>query len=76
MGRAQDNGEQFQVIKAKLNLKLLTLPQGTVFAFSPPAIAESALRWIPVRTGRPRGKGFRIPGEQPEQVSRSRPQTA
>ena len=31
--------EQFQVIKAKLNLKLLTLPQGTTFAFSPPAIA-------------------------------------
>lgn len=31
--------EQFQVIKAKSNLKLLTLPQGTVFAFSPPAIA-------------------------------------
>ena len=31
--------EQFQVIKAKLNLKLLTLPQGTVFAISPPAIA-------------------------------------
>ena len=31
--------EQFQVIKAKLNLKILTLPQGTVFAFSPPAIA-------------------------------------
>jgi hydrophobic/amphiphilic exporter-1 (mainly G- bacteria), HAE1 family len=31
--------EQYQVIKAKLNLKLLTLPQGTVFAFSPPAIA-------------------------------------
>jgi len=31
--------EQFQVIKAKLNLKLLTLPQGTIFAFSPPAIA-------------------------------------
>ena len=30
--------EQYQVIKAKLNLKLLTLPQGTVFAFSPPAI--------------------------------------
>src|SRR5208283_4916951 len=30
--------EQFQVIKAKLNLKLLTLPQGTVFAFSPPPI--------------------------------------
>jgi HAE1 family hydrophobic/amphiphilic exporter-1 len=30
--------QQFQVIKAKLNLKLLTLPQGTVFAFSPPAI--------------------------------------
>ena len=27
------------MIKAKLNLKLLTLPQGTVFAFSPPAIA-------------------------------------
>ncbi len=31
--------EEYQVIKAKLNLKLLTLPQGTVFAFSPPAIA-------------------------------------
>jgi HAE1 family hydrophobic/amphiphilic exporter-1 len=31
--------EQFQVIKAKLNLKLITLPHGTVFAFSPPAIA-------------------------------------
>ena len=31
--------EQFQVIKAKLNLKILTLPQGTVFAFSPPAIS-------------------------------------
>src|SRR5271166_2089715 len=31
--------EQFQVIKAKLNLNLLTLPQGTVFAFSPPAIS-------------------------------------
>ena len=30
--------EQYQVIKAKLNLKLLTLPQGTTFAFSPPAI--------------------------------------
>lgn len=30
--------EQFQVIKAKVNLKLITLPQGTVFAFSPPAI--------------------------------------
>ncbi len=30
--------QQYQVIKAKLNLKLLTLPQGTVFAFSPPAI--------------------------------------
>ena len=30
--------EQYQVIKAKLNLKLIALPQGTVFAFSPPAI--------------------------------------
>jgi hydrophobic/amphiphilic exporter-1 (mainly G- bacteria), HAE1 family len=30
--------EQFQVIKAKLNLKLITLPQGTTFAFSPPPI--------------------------------------
>ena len=30
--------EQYQVIKAKLNLKLLSLPQGTTFAFSPPAI--------------------------------------
>lgn len=31
--------EQFQVIKEKLNLKLLTLSRGTVFAFCPPAIA-------------------------------------
>jgi HAE1 family hydrophobic/amphiphilic exporter-1 len=31
--------EQYEVIKAKLNAKLITLPQGTVFAFSPPAIA-------------------------------------
>jgi len=31
--------QEYQVIKAKLNLKLLTLPQGTVFAFSPPAIS-------------------------------------
>ena len=31
--------QQYQVIKAKLNLKLITLPQGTMFAFSPPAIA-------------------------------------
>src|SRR3974390_426183 len=30
--------EQFQVIKAKLNLKLITLPKGTTFAFSPPPI--------------------------------------
>jgi HAE1 family hydrophobic/amphiphilic exporter-1 len=30
--------EEYQVIKAKLNLKLITLPQGTTFAFSPPAI--------------------------------------
>lgn len=30
--------EEYQVIKAKLNLKLITLPQGTVFAFSPPPI--------------------------------------
>jgi len=30
--------EEYQVIKVKLNLKLLTLPQGTAFAFSPPAI--------------------------------------
>ena len=30
--------EQYQVIMAKLNLKLITLPQGTTFAFSPPAI--------------------------------------
>jgi HAE1 family hydrophobic/amphiphilic exporter-1 len=34
----KDIEQQFQVIKAKLNLKLLTLPKGTVFAFSPPAI--------------------------------------
>jgi len=31
--------EQYQVIKAKVNQKLSTLPQGTVFAFSPPPIA-------------------------------------
>jgi len=31
--------QEYQVIKAKLNLKLHTLPQGTVFAFSPPAIS-------------------------------------
>jgi hydrophobe/amphiphile efflux-1 (HAE1) family protein len=30
--------EQYQVIKAKLNKKLMTMPQGTFFAFSPPAI--------------------------------------
>jgi len=30
--------EQYQIIKAKLNQKLITLPQGTIFAFSPPAI--------------------------------------
>jgi HAE1 family hydrophobic/amphiphilic exporter-1 len=35
--RKQIEGE-YQVIKAKLNLKLITLPQGTTFAFSPPAI--------------------------------------
>jgi HAE1 family hydrophobic/amphiphilic exporter-1 len=31
--------QEYQVIKAKLNLKLITMPQGTTFAFSPPAIA-------------------------------------
>jgi hydrophobic/amphiphilic exporter-1 (mainly G- bacteria), HAE1 family len=30
--------EQFQVIKGLLNLKLIQKPEGTVFAFSPPAI--------------------------------------
>jgi len=30
--------EQYQALKGLLNLKLITLPQGTVFAFSPPAI--------------------------------------
>jgi hydrophobe/amphiphile efflux-1 (HAE1) family protein len=30
--------QQYQVIKAKLNLKLITMPQGTTFAVSPPAI--------------------------------------
>src|ERR1700736_5986482 len=30
--------EQYQVLKGRLNLKLITLPEGTVFAFSPPAI--------------------------------------
>jgi hydrophobic/amphiphilic exporter-1 (mainly G- bacteria), HAE1 family len=31
--------EQYQIIKAKLNQKLIAMPQGTMFAFSPPAIA-------------------------------------
>jgi HAE1 family hydrophobic/amphiphilic exporter-1 len=30
--------EQYQILKGRLNLKLITLPEGTVFAFSPPAI--------------------------------------
>jgi len=30
--------EQYQILKGLLNLKLITLPEGTVFAFSPPAI--------------------------------------
>jgi hydrophobic/amphiphilic exporter-1 (mainly G- bacteria), HAE1 family len=30
--------EQYQVVKGLLNLKLIQLPEGTVFAFSPPAI--------------------------------------
>ena len=69
--------EQFQVIKAKLNLKILTLPQGTVFAFSPPAIAgvgtSGGFQFVLEDRA---GKGPRIPGEQPEQVSGNRPQAA
>ena len=50
----KDIAQQFQVIKAKLNLKLLTLPQGTVFAFSPPAISgRRHLGRLPVRARRP-----------------------
>ena len=30
--------EQYQVLKGRLNLNLIQLPEGTVFAFSPPAI--------------------------------------
>ncbi|MBV9673387.1 MAG: efflux RND transporter permease subunit, partial [Verrucomicrobia bacterium] len=30
--------KQYQVIKGRLNLRLIQLPEGTVFAFSPPAI--------------------------------------
>src|ERR1700736_3204775 len=30
--------EQYQILKGRLNLKLITQPEGTVFAFSPPAI--------------------------------------
>jgi HAE1 family hydrophobic/amphiphilic exporter-1 len=30
--------EQYQLLKGRLNLRLITLPEGTVFAFSPPAI--------------------------------------
>ena len=30
--------EQYQVLKGRLNLNLIKLPEGTVFAFSPPAI--------------------------------------
>jgi HAE1 family hydrophobic/amphiphilic exporter-1 len=30
--------EQYQILKGRLNLNLITLPEGTVFAFSPPAI--------------------------------------
>jgi hydrophobic/amphiphilic exporter-1 (mainly G- bacteria), HAE1 family len=30
--------EQYQLLKGRLNLQLITLPEGTVFAFSPPAI--------------------------------------
>jgi HAE1 family hydrophobic/amphiphilic exporter-1 len=30
--------EQYQVLKGRLNLKLIQLPEGSVFAFSPPAI--------------------------------------
>jgi hydrophobic/amphiphilic exporter-1 (mainly G- bacteria), HAE1 family len=30
--------EQYQLLKGRLNLQLITLPEGTIFAFSPPAI--------------------------------------
>ena len=53
--------EQYQVIKAKLNLKLITLPQGTTFAFS--TTCNSGGRyfgWISVRARRPFRKRLRI----------------
>ena len=69
--------EQYQVIKAKLNLKLLTLPQGTVFAFSPPAISgvgtSGGFQFVLEDRA---GKDPEFPGEQPEQVPRRRAQAA
>src|SRR5580693_936214 len=37
-GERQSRSEQYQAIKARLNQELKTLPEGTVFSFSPPAI--------------------------------------
>ena len=37
-GERQSRSEQYQAIKARLNQELKTLPDGTVFGFSPPAI--------------------------------------
>ena len=37
-GDRKASAEQYQEIKARLNQKLSSLPQGTVFSFSPPAI--------------------------------------
>jgi hydrophobe/amphiphile efflux-1 (HAE1) family protein len=37
-GDRKASAEQYQEIKARLNRKLSSLPQGTVFSFSPPAI--------------------------------------
>src|SRR6202008_4007670 len=37
-GERQSRAEQYQAIKARLNQELKSLPAGTVFSFSPPAI--------------------------------------
>ena len=37
-GARKKLSEQYQVLKGRLNLKLIKIPEGTAFAFSPPAI--------------------------------------
>ena len=59
--------EEYQVIKAKLNLKLLTLASGyDLCLLSTRDLGSGHLRRIPVCAGGPRGQGPRIPGDQPE----------